>query len=304
MKSENTLKLIGSAVEQGGLYERIIVVSPGSDDGELKDQDSAQAVLVENGKCVKRQMAIVCDGLTQSPNSAEAARYVSKNVQRLYDEEGICQIARELLDKREAFINTPINLDDIDSPVLRLMFEEIVRDKRACSYQTTFISARLERDELSSPGNLQISIRGCGDSSAFIFTPDGELLYNNLGLSGKNEPITHISPITEALPDSCGEGATGIPVHSEVYLDGVHVLLCSDGFYDSFATFADISAWLFENRAKLEHRLARKEVMAELHARLCRHRGDDDISFVWLFPGIRKIPATDTEALCESASVE
>ncbi len=166
--------------EMAHSYIIVCVLSPGSDEGELKNQDRALYRVIEDDGCQEKKMAIVCDGLSQSPNSAEAAQHVSENVHLLYQEDGVQQIAGELIWKREQLINTPLRLDHIESQVLKSMFAEIVMEKRELSYQTTFISACLQRD-VTITGQLHVRVLGCGDSSLFIFTSDGTLLFNTLG---------------------------------------------------------------------------------------------------------------------------
>lgn len=264
------------------LYEYVTVISPGKEDGELKAQDMASTWEDVENTVQKKQMAIVCDGLSQSPCSDEAAGYVSDRLHCLYEENGIGGIVDGLLEKRAAFINMPIQLDHVDSPVLKAMFEEIVKEKRVRSHQTTFIAACLEMNSHLTPAQTGVHILGCGDSGAFIFTAEGELLYSNL-IQDASASLIHASTITEALPDSYDKSGSHILSHSQVYEKGIHILLCSDGLYDAFASFADLFSWLSENAATLRQK-NEEAVMSELHSRLGDKKGDDDISFVWLFP--------------------
>lgn len=270
------------------------VVSPGSEDGELKDQDRAVLLTLKEGDREQKQVAIVCDGLSQSPNSAEAAEHVSVNVERLYEENGVRQVADELLEKRERLIETPLKLDHIESQVLRTMFADILKGKRALSYQTTFISVCLERDD-PSRGQLRVRVLGCGDSGLFVFSDDGKLLYNNLCLDGEDDLFEHVSPITKALPDSFDE-ADSVLSHSQEFPEGAHILLCTDGLFDSFNTFSELFAWLTSNRTKLAQKAGEEELMAELHSSLRGRKGDDDISFIWLSPADGLTPAGAEES--------
>jgi len=260
-------------------YIIVCVSSPGSDGGELKNQDRVLTRVIEDDGCQQRSLAIVCDGLTQSPNSAEAAQHVSENVHRLYQEYGVQQLAGELLQKREQLIKTPLRLDHIESQVLKSMFADIVMEKRESSYQTTFISTCVQRDDANT-GKLEVKVLGCGDSSLFVFISDGTLLFNTLGLADRDDKFEHLSPITKALPDN----NDSIISHSLQFSDDVHLLLCSDGFYDSFEKFSDMVCWLMENRERLSQDAGKEEAVAELHTALCRKKGDDDISLIWLAP--------------------
>jgi serine/threonine protein phosphatase PrpC len=255
----------------------VCVLSPGSDDGDLKNQD--RAVTEDGGP--KKRFAIVCDGLTQSPYSAEAAEYVSSNVALLHAEGGVQQIVSGLNEKRNRLKDSPVNLDHIESQVLKSMFADILREKRELSYQTTFISTCLEIDE-NVPGQLHLRICGCGDSGLFVFTNDGKLLYNNFDLNDEEDGFEHLSPITKALPDNCDEAS--IISHSRLFPYGIHLLLCSDGFYDCFDNFSGIFSWLMQNRKCMVQSSCEEELMTQLHFSLSSKKGDDDISFIWLLP--------------------
>lgn len=61
-------------------------------------------------------------------------------------------------------------------------------------------------------------------------------------------------------------------------------VLASDGFYESFADPQELWAWLSTNKAHLHEEDQRRELMQQLHVRLHDKRGDDDMSFVWVFP--------------------
>lgn len=264
-------------------YERLIVVSPGKDGEDLKAQDRALVVVAEDGRSPKRLMAIVCDGVSQSPSSAEAAEYVSSSVDLLYRENGVRQVSGGLFQKREALMKLPIKLEYDAAPVLKTMLEEIVVAKRARSFQTTFIAAAVDiNEELSN--ELRISILGCGDSCVFIFTDRGKLLYNSLGVTDEDDGLEHLSVVTHALPDSLDETESKILADAQLFDAQVNLLLCSDGFYDSFDTFNDIFFWLTQNLTQLKRQDKRSLLMSELHAALGRKTGDDDISFIWLRP--------------------
>jgi serine/threonine protein phosphatase PrpC len=257
----------------------LVIVSPGADDSEFKDQDRAR-ICPPEANSVARLFAIVCDGLTQSPNAVEAANHVSKNVERLYGPNGVREIANELIEMRVGLLGNPINLDESQPPVLRDLFREIIEAKRRQSYQTTFISVCIERCDSSAPGRMtRLRVLGCGDSAVFVFNGAGDLLYTNLDLASESDVIQHGSSVTAALPDSCMDI---VPDFIE-FDEEPSVLLCSDGFYDSFTTFHEIHRWLTKNHSQfMEARW--EELLQELHLRLRMSKGDDDISFVWLFP--------------------
>jgi serine/threonine protein phosphatase PrpC len=274
--------------------ERLVVLSPGKDGEDLKAQDRALVLMAEDGRVSKRLMAIVCDGVTQSPSSEEAAGYVSSSLIQLH-QEGLREIARGLIVRREALMKSPIKLENETQSILKTMMEEIVMEKRARSFQTTFMSIAVERNE-EQPCEIQVSVLGCGDSCLFVFTDDGELLYNTLRVANEDDAWSHLSGITDALPDSWDESESRILTLTQSFNEDVHLLLCSDGFYDAFATFKEIFIWLTQNLAELRCRNRESQSMAALHQTLSRKKGDDDISFIWLRPAA-KSTATDAETI-------
>lgn len=70
-------------------------------------------------------------------------------------------------------------------------------------------------------------------------------------------------------------------------------ILCSDGFYRAFEKSAGIWEWLKENEKSLDTRKTKKAVLTELHKKLDRKCGDDDISFIWVKPKVIKRSQTN-----------
>jgi serine/threonine protein phosphatase PrpC len=270
--------------KNGATHTGISAVSPGKDEEELKNQDRLTLTEATDGKNVKCQYAIVCDGVTTSPYSAAAAQYVSDQVCVLFEEGGLEQTVAALQEMRQGLLEKPLKMDEGHSALLRSMFEEIVRQKCERSYQTTFVAVCLKREKANAEGMISIKAIGCGDSALFIFREDGELRYNNMNLSGELERFEHGSPFTAVLPD-CYDRETGnVLIDFEEYPEDVHLLLCSDGFYDGFTNFREIREWLLERRAELAAPELRDECLSELHSKLGQKKGDDDISFIWLRP--------------------
>ena len=90
------------------------------------------------------------------------------------------------------------------------------------------------------------------------------------------------SAVTHVLPDHY---FTGRWVHRREHLprDG-HFVLASDGFYGAFDQPLQLWQWLSQNRSRLVDPAQHRDLMEELHNRLHNKTGDDDISFVWVFP--------------------
>ncbi|HEY0377986.1 MAG TPA: protein phosphatase 2C domain-containing protein [Pyrinomonadaceae bacterium] len=268
----------------GVTHAAVSIASPGKDEDEEKNQDSLMLLETTDGENAECQFAIVCDGATSSPYSAAAAQYVSGQVHALFEEGGLREAAAALKGMRLALLEKPVKMDEGYSALLKSMFEEIVREKYQSSYQTTFVAVCLKRGETNSEGMISIKAIGCGDSAVFIFGEDGELHYNNMNLGGELERLEHRSSFTAVLPDSYDPETNHVLVDFKEYPEDVNLLLCSDGFYDGFTSFKEIREWLQEHRAELTDSGLRDKCLSELHARLNRKKGDDDISFIWLHP--------------------
>lgn len=270
----------------GGAAARAVVFvqSAGREGDDEKDQDRLRLAETRDGDGVRRQFAIVCDGTSASPFAAEAAAYVSAQVAALFEEGGLRRVVDSLSEMRAELLARPLRLDEEQSELLRSMFEEIVRQKYQSAYQTTFVAVRLERDEGGAEGAATVTAVACGDSALFIFREDGELLYNNMNLADASDPFRHGSPLTAVLPDSYDEAGGHVIVDSLRVAEDVHLLLCSDGFYDGFRDFGEMLGWLQEHRDELRDPAASDLCARDLHQRLERRKGDDDISFIWLHP--------------------
>jgi hypothetical protein len=109
-------------------------------------------------------------------------------------------------------------------------------------------------------------------------------------LASMNDLVKHGSA-THVLPDHFYCGCFDLfedrfPLHT-------HFLLCSDGFYGAFSHWEEAWTWLQDNLAALHHKEARVSVLEQLHARLYDKSGDDDISFVWVYPTHEDLPGTE-----------
>jgi serine/threonine protein phosphatase PrpC len=67
-----------------------------------------------------------------------------------------------------------------------------------------------------------------------------------------------------------------------------HFVLASDGFYSAFTNSNQMWQWLQENKRNLRNEPTREEYLQELHTKLKKSVGDDDISFVWAYPSKHK----------------
>lgn len=244
----------------------LTIITPGKDGDTLKNQD--RAAYYAQGIV---STAVVCDGTTTSPESEKAAAYVVESALSIFEKcTGLPEIVKRLFEMRETLKSEPIKLSPTQEKS-RGMFEDIVKDQRKVSYQTTLVAAQWTRDT-----QLKIKWVGCGDAALFVFSPNGSLLWSNLHL--KNDSFGHTSPITEVLPDSYDEKKHRI--EEKTFPRDAYILLCSDGLYDGFETFEELYTWIYGNLPSLESEITRETLLSTLHRKLQSKKGDDDISFV------------------------
>lgn len=88
--------------------------------------------------------------------------------------------------------------------------------------------------------------------------------------------------VTAVLPDHLETGECRYL--QEKFPPDTQFLLATDGFYSGFENPEQIWDWLLVNARLLERPDERADLLRALHERLHAARGDDDISFVWVFP--------------------
>ena len=87
--------------------------------------------------------------------------------------------------------------------------------------------------------------------------------------------------VTAVLPDHFYTGGWS-KVEERFPLDASFVL-ATDGFYGCFENPDGLLKWLIDNQSAIRSRRFEK-LAGQLHKRLAGTRGDDDISFVWVYP--------------------
>jgi serine/threonine protein phosphatase PrpC len=293
VRNESTSPVAGSPVTE---WSSILVQSPGHEDGEPKDQDRIRWF-------PDSKVACVCDGTTSSPYSAEAAQLVADQAAYLFQSPEnmtpfeVCEKLRDKLQnlRREAALR-PIRTREGLSDAVREMILAEAEKKRQKSHQTTVAAAsmKLEHD------GLHIHLFKCGDSEMLVFDTSGELLYPTallsnadlqrklLGIGESTDTelpkvrFRRRSNVTDVLPDSPNESISWHPdLHFAVYGS---ILLASDGMLDAFEGPTELYQWLMKHEQILASGEDREVILTELHQQLAGHRGDDDISFVWIQP--------------------
>jgi len=279
------LTSINSAIDAAGeeaparAFDTLCIVSPGREEDDQKDQDRLAVVRVSEANGSQLEFAAVCDGVTTSPCSERAAEFVAGRVSTLFDLGGIERAAEGLKQMRQELLEKPLRLEPAESAMMTQLVEEIIREKYSRSFQTTVVAVCVKR----GPGTM-IKAIGCGDSALFIFRDFGRLLYNNVQVANEYEQFNHATPFTAVLPDSFKLTSDNVLFDFNEFDDDVQLLLCSDGLYDCFASFSEIHNWIDEHLPELQTAGSAAACLVELHERLTRRKGDDDITFVLLRP--------------------
>ena len=110
------------------------------------------------------------------------------------------------------------------------------------------------------------------------------------GKDDSHSRIAQLSTTTRVLPDHFYAGY--VESYQDTFPPGTHFVLCSDGFYGCFSDAKDMWRWLQDNAQALSHKDERKTALKRLHSTLSARSGDDDISFVWVYPPEKDIPQT------------
>ena len=154
-------------------YTALTIVSPMRFGEHKKDQDRAR--WYEPG-----QTACICDGVSSSPSSQQAADMVTSFIPILLNGNVfkkftlLCDLLtayrQELQQSREIVLpkDTP--------PSMQPMLGKVIQQKLAASFQTTVVAARFSSHEQKVVAQVII----CGDSAFFAFSPVGELLSSSL----------------------------------------------------------------------------------------------------------------------------
>lgn len=257
---------------------------------EEKNQDRACRVRQEDW-----WIGVVCDGTTQSMYSDQAAEIATCDPFALWTENGVSDIAVALNLRRAQLIASAKEEEPEPASFFRSAMIQFVRDARERSFQTTLVTARVTPIE---SGRFLVEAKAVGDSALLIFDGEGHLLGSNLPNTDGDSGFGHLSSITQVLPDHF---TTDELVLRREVDSGTHVVLCSDGFYDAFGTPGELFDWLVVHED--DFRSQRDGPIEELHERLDRRIGDDDVSFLWLCaqaepekPAVDSVPEKGTEA--------
>jgi len=212
-------------------YTALTIVSPLMFGDDSKDQDRA----LWDGP---GQVGCVCDGVSSSPDSAEAAKLVTLLVPAIFNgnaNERLTMLCDLLMIRRlECQNNNTVFFPDNTSPEMQDILRRVVQQKRTGSFQTTMVAARFNTDEQEKI--VLVDVRKCGDSAFFAFTPQGQLLTSSLAFPS-NLQNNKEHPGIETDSSTCSKNITFGP--GDEILIRVEGPLCE---YRSLAEQAEIKA--------------------------------------------------------------
>ena len=153
-------------------YKVIRQTSPMHDEKDMKDQDRAVWYPTALTACV-------CDGVTSSSFSADAAELVTQFSPVIFKgdiEDRLKTICDLLITLRNDKLNSKIIMPPNISKQTQEILQEVARENMRSSFQTTMVAANFV-PEIQA---IITSIITCGDSIFLAYAPDGELLASSL----------------------------------------------------------------------------------------------------------------------------
>lgn len=175
-------------------HEALVLFSPLVHGEEVKNQDRA----IWYGS---QQVACVCDGVTSSPCSEQAAELSAVCSPALFKgpiRERLHMVCDLLLSRRQEYLaKSHTEAPDDTSPVMQKLLNEIIQEKKQVAFQTTLVAAQFSRDQ----DDTRVHLVKCGDSAFIAFSPDGELLATTLtdSIASKPQPRSGSSCYTQGV---------------------------------------------------------------------------------------------------------
>jgi len=179
-------------------YAALTIVSPMMFGEDEKDQDRARWF-------GPGQIACVCDGVSSSPCSDEAAELVTSYAPIMFDgnrENNLRTICNLLMARRKEYQQSEMVLPDGTSPVMQNILRKVMQEKKATGFQTTLVAAKL----VCSEKTVSAHILKCGDSAFFAFSDEGELLSSSLTHGPHNNRAAKDKQIQSSLFDGMSFG--------------------------------------------------------------------------------------------------
>ena len=179
-------------------YAALTIVSPMMFGEDEKDQDRARWY-------GPGQIACICDGVTSSPRSGRGAELVTSFAPIMYDgknEDNLRTICNLLMTLRKEYQQSETVFPDETSPAMQKILRKVMQEKKATSFQTTLVAAKLVRSEKA----VSARILKCGDSAFFAFSDEGELLSSSFTRGPHNNRAAKDKQIQSSLSDGMSFG--------------------------------------------------------------------------------------------------
>ena len=195
-------------------YAALAIVSPMMFGEDEKDQDRARWY-------GPGQRACVCDGVTSSPCSGEAAELVASHTPIMFDgnsKDKLQTVCDLLMARRKECQQSEMVFPDGTSPAMQNILRKVMQEKRASSFQTTLVAAEFVCSEKA----MSAHILKCGDSAFFAFSNEGELLSSSLAHGPHNNRATQNKHNHSSLFDGMSFGP------GDEILVRIEGILCDD----------------------------------------------------------------------------
>ena len=177
--------MLAEKAHTNGRFHAITVRSGMRSGGEEKDQDRVSWF-------APKAIAAACDGLTTSPQSAEAAEVAVMLTPVLFEpntdiEARLRVLADYLVACRLEACDAGVRAPPGSSPALQALLQEVAQENLKRSFQTTLVAAAFTRVD----SEVEARVVALGDSAFFAFSPSGELLLTSLAI-GRTAPAEGI----------------------------------------------------------------------------------------------------------------
>ena len=181
-------------------YTALTIVSPLQNGEDSKDQDRAR--FYESG-----QIACVCDGVTNSPDSEKGAELIKELIPAIFQKdiparlEMLCDLLKA---KRQESLLKEVHVSSDIPPAMHDTIKRIIHQKREFGFQSTLVAAKLT----TKKNNVLAKVLKCGDSAFFAFSPVGQLLSSTLHYDNSETSNSRVKLIgtPEAKAISFGPG--------------------------------------------------------------------------------------------------
>lgn len=153
-------------------YTALTIVSAMMFGEDSKDQDRARWY-------GPGQVGCVCDGVTSSANSGEAAELSASFAPVLFEgsiKDKLSTLCGLLMARRQELQQSSVVVPDGTPLGMQDLLRKVIREKRSISFQTTMVAVKLVCEEKA----VRAYILKCGDSAFLAYSGEGELLSSSI----------------------------------------------------------------------------------------------------------------------------